>query len=424
MATQKALREKSGGVEPSPVGLTPTHTLVGAKPTSRTNLEGLYPVLVQLFASRGLPGLRHGELLSKVLKVHRTAEVLDKASDEAPFNLAPRDGALDDHRSTQLARHTYHRNDRLASRSDDGVTLQRCPRRARRARCFLRSPARCGSPPFHREPGTEGGEAAEYNPGGRRSKRAVPAEEENVMGPGHHPNSSVPVPELVFETLMAYQRTAALRAAIELDVFRAVGEGPGDVAAIARRCSASERGVRILCDYLTVIGLLVKEDGRYAHTPTSALFLDPRSPACIASVARFLGNPALHEPFQRLADCVRKGRTVLEGAGTVEPENPIWVDFAHSMAPMMAPMAAPLGAIVLDGHAGPMLVLDIAAGHGLFGIEVAKQNPDARIVAVDWAPVLEVAQDNARKAGVDSRYHLLPGSASTSPMADRTMSPC
>ena len=226
-----------------------------------------------------------------------------------------------------------------------------------------------------------------------------------------HRAASAPSPALVFETLSAYQRTAALRAAIELDLFRAIGEGPGDVASIARRCSASERGTRILCDFLTVIGLLDKTDGQFRHTPSSAMFLDPRSPASIASTARFLGNPMLRQPFDSLAEIVRQGRTVLPGQGTVEPENPAWVEFAHSMAPMMAPMAAPLGAIVLEGRRGPVSVLDIAAGHGLFGIEVAKQNPEARVVAVDWAAVLEVARANARKAGVQDRYETKAGSA-------------
>jgi 2-polyprenyl-3-methyl-5-hydroxy-6-metoxy-1,4-benzoquinol methylase len=223
--------------------------------------------------------------------------------------------------------------------------------------------------------------------------------------------AEAPSPALVFDTLFAYQRTAALRAAIELDVFRAIGEGPGDVASIARRSSASERGTRILCDFLTVIGLLAKSEGRYALTPSSALFLDSRSPASVASTARFLANPIVQEPFARLSEIVRNGRTVLPGQGSVEPENPAWVEFAHSMAPMMAPMAAPLGAIVLEGRKGPVSVLDIAAGHGLFGIEVAKQNPEARVVAVDWAQVLEVASANARKAGVQDRFEVRPGSA-------------
>ena len=218
-------------------------------------------------------------------------------------------------------------------------------------------------------------------------------------------------PAVVFDMLQAYQRTAALKAAIDLDVFRAVGEGPGDVASIARHCAASERGIRILCDFLCINGVLSKEDGHYRHTPMSAAFLDPRSPSSLASIAQFLGNQALREPYERLAEVVRTGRTVMPGGGTVEPENPIWVQFAQTMAPMMAPMAGPLGAVVLEGHTGPMRVLDIAAGHGLFGIEIAKQNPEAHVTGLDWAPVLRVALENAQKAGVRDRYEMLPGSA-------------
>jgi 2-polyprenyl-3-methyl-5-hydroxy-6-metoxy-1,4-benzoquinol methylase len=100
---------------------------------------------------------------------------------------------------------------------------------------------------------------------------------------------------------------------------------------------------------------------------------------------------------------------VLPGEGTVEPENPVWVQFATSMAPMMAPLVGPLALTVMEP--GPMRVLDIAAGHGLFGIEIAKQNPEAHITGLDWAPVLGVAMENARKAGVADRYQMLAGSA-------------
>jgi 2-polyprenyl-3-methyl-5-hydroxy-6-metoxy-1,4-benzoquinol methylase len=141
------------------------------------------------------------------------------------------------------------------------------------------------------------------------------------------------------------------------------------------------------------------------------MFLDPKSPASLASTARFLGNPAMEEPFEHLAEIVRTGRTTMPGDASVEPENPIWVEFAHSMAPMMAAMTAPLGAIALEGVSGPVRVLDIAAGHGLFGIEIARQNPQAQITALDWAPVLEVAKANAQKAGVAGRYETLAGSA-------------
>jgi hypothetical protein len=218
-------------------------------------------------------------------------------------------------------------------------------------------------------------------------------------------------PGLVFETLLAYQRTAALRAAIEVDLFGALGAGPADAAELAGRCGISPRGCRILCDYLTTISVIEKDGSAYRHSPTSAIFLDPRSPASMASILRMLGHPDIVRPWDRLTDIVRTGRTVLPGEGTVEPENPVWVEFAKSMVPMIAPAIAPLAEAVLAHRPGAIRVLDIAAGHGMFGIEIARVNPEARIVALDWAPVLAVAEENARAAGVRDRVVFLVGSA-------------
>ncbi len=115
--------------------------------------------------------------------------------------------------------------------------------------------------------------------------------------------------------------------------------------------------------------------------------------------------------FNDIAAAVRKGGTTMPGDGTIEPENPLWVTFARSMAPMMR-LPSEAIAKLIDAPAGKnWKVLDIAAGHGMYGIAVAKQNPNARIVAADWAAVLEVARENAEKAGVSERYSVLPGSA-------------
>src|SRR6185437_5232032 len=97
------------------------------------------------------------------------------------------------------------------------------------------------------------------------------------------------------------------------------------------------------------------------------------------------------------------------GHGSVEPDNPFWVLFARAMAPMMAMPAQAIAERVAG--AGPLRVLDIAAGHGIFGIAIAQKNPQAEITAVGWAAVLEVAKENAARAGVASRYRTIPGSA-------------
>src|SRR6185437_13646177 len=97
-----------------------------------------------------------------------------------------------------------------------------------------------------------------------------------------------PSPQLFFQTINAHQRTEALKAAIELEVFTAIGEGNTTAAQIAQRCEASERGMRILCDFLTIHGMLTKQNGQYALTLDSATFLDKRSPAYLGTAIEFL----------------------------------------------------------------------------------------------------------------------------------------
>jgi len=194
-------------------------------------------------------------------------------------------------------------------------------------------------------------------------------------------------------------------------LFTAIAEGKTTVAQIAAACDASERGTRILCDYLVIIGFLTKEDGLYGLTQDSAVFLDKHSPAYMGSVIDFILSPMITDNFKQLTTAVKKGGSTADQDTVVEPDHPVWVKFARAMAPMMA-MPAQLLAPLADPEASRKLkILDIAAGHGLYGIAFAKRNPQAEVTAVDWANVLEVAKENAQAAGVSDRYHTKPGSA-------------
>jgi predicted nicotinamide N-methyase len=220
-----------------------------------------------------------------------------------------------------------------------------------------------------------------------------------------------PSPQIFFQNLNAHQRTEALKAAIELEVFTAIGEGNTTAEAIAKRCNASERGTRILCDYLTIMEMLTKENGKYGLTLDSSVFLDKRSPGYVGGATEFLLSSTLVAGFRNLTEAVRKGGTSIENEGTVSPENPVWVKFARGMAGLMS-MPAQLLAKLADPQADKKLkVLDIAAGHGLFGIALATNNKQAEVTALDWKAVLEVAKENARTAGVEDRYKTLEGSA-------------
>jgi ubiquinone/menaquinone biosynthesis C-methylase UbiE len=221
--------------------------------------------------------------------------------------------------------------------------------------------------------------------------------------------SSQPNPFRLFSALSAYQLTLAIKSAVELDVFTHIADGANTVQEIARRATASEKGIRILCDFLTIQGFLTKQGATYGLAADAELFLSKRSPAYIGSIALFLAHSSHIENYLDLTASIRKGGTT-HHEGNMGPENPIWVDFARYMAPMSAVGASALAGVVATPGASQK-VLDIAAGPGAYGIAIARINPQAEIYGQDWKNVLEVSVEAARTAGVADRYHTIPGSA-------------
>lgn len=229
-----------------------------------------------------------------------------------------------------------------------------------------------------------------------------------MTAPSQNPR---PTPERIFQALNAYQLTAVLKAAIELGVFTTIGEGADTPAAIASKCGVAERGTRILCDYLVVHGFLAKSGNHYALGADAAMFLDRHSPAYIGACADFIASDFVQDQFRNFADAVRKGGTAMEGENSVAGDHPMWVEFARSMAALQAQMAELLFRAVEADAMSAHKVLDVAAGHGMFGITLARRNPNAEIYALDWPSVLEVAKENAQQGGVSPRYHVIAGDA-------------
>ncbi len=219
-------------------------------------------------------------------------------------------------------------------------------------------------------------------------------------------------PTLFFDTINAFQRAAALNTAIELKLFTAISEGHDTPEKLASRCQTAVRGARILADYLVVIGFLTKNAGRYGLTPDSAAFLVEGTRTYVGGAALFLYDQRQRDVCADLTARVRRGGAPPDGDHVLDPESDVWVKFARGMAGMMTLIAQMLARKLIVGNAAtqPLKVLDIAAGHGLFGAFIARENPQARIVAQDWGNVLEVAKENAEKFGVASRFEYLPGS--------------
>jgi 2-polyprenyl-3-methyl-5-hydroxy-6-metoxy-1,4-benzoquinol methylase len=242
----------------------------------------------------------------------------------------------------------------------------------------------------------------------RHENAKVPAKYSKFMNP-----DSAPSLQLFFDTINAYQRTSALKAAIDLDLFTAIGRSPSTAAEIAALCQCSERGIRILSDSLVIFGFLTKQDGRYALSSDSAVFLDRNSKTYIGAAADFLLAPGIVEGFSDLASTVRQGRIQHSKLGTIEPDHVVWVKFARAMGPMMVPAARAAAELVSLDPERDSRVLDIAASHAAYGIAMAEKNPRAHLVALDWEAVLAVAAENARAAGLAGRFSTIVGDAFT-----------
>jgi SAM-dependent methyltransferase len=227
-----------------------------------------------------------------------------------------------------------------------------------------------------------------------------------------------PSPRLILDSINAYQRSAALKAAVTLDVFSAIAAGAATPAALAAARSADARALRVLCDYLVVAGFLVKADGRYGLTADSAHFLDRGSPAYIGAVVDFLGLPAHMACFADLADTVRRGGAQPGQSDQMTPSHPVWVDFARAMGAMRAQHAEGLADLLAVGDRPRLRILDVACGHARYGIALARRHARAELTALDWPNVLAVAEENAMAAGIGQRFHLLPGDAGTVAFGD------
>jgi SAM-dependent methyltransferase len=200
-------------------------------------------------------------------------------------------------------------------------------------------------------------------------------------------------PERIFQMMLAHVQTAALRGAIELDLFTAIAGGATTARTLAARCNASERGLRILCDYLAVQGLLTKSGDSYGLAGDAAAFLVKGSPAYMGGMTSFMHHPMMMSAASDVAETVRRGTSILDARAYLDIENEVWVEFARSMVPMVMPAA-----MTIPDH------LPLFDG-------VAARYPNAQIVALDWPGVLAVAQQNAERAGVADRWTKLEGSA-------------
>jgi SAM-dependent methyltransferase len=206
-----------------------------------------------------------------------------------------------------------------------------------------------------------------------------------------------------------YAPPLILEAAIRNRVFDVLNEGAKTVAETSAATGASERGLFPVMNALVGLEFLARDDaGRYSLTPESAMYLVSSKPAYFGGFLAHISEQLIPD-WLNLTAAVQTGKPVVpvnrHSEGSAFFEQFVAGLFAMNYGSAVAAAEA-LG---VASATGPVKVLDLAAGSGVFGIGIAQRSPHVTVTAVDWPNVLEITRKTAAQCGVSDRFSYVAG---------------
>ncbi len=208
-----------------------------------------------------------------------------------------------------------------------------------------------------------------------------------------------------------YWRAAALSAAVELELFAALEPDGATAALVAERGESDPAYTADLLNALVGLGLLVRDDGRYAIAPAYRELLSPDGERCMLGALGY--NAQLYPLWGRLAQCVR------DGAPAVPPSAHLGDDPAATRGFVMGmhSRALGLGPTILPAiDAAGRRLLDIGSGPGTFSRILAERRSDLRVTQLDLPAVVDVARELAANSPAADRIDFLPADYHTDPL--------
>jgi SAM-dependent methyltransferase len=216
-------------------------------------------------------------------------------------------------------------------------------------------------------------------------------------------------PQATLDAAWAFARTRVLISAVELDLFTHINDGCHTVEDVAQAAHATPRGVRMLLDALTAMGLLIKASHRYGLTEASHRFLCRTSPSYLGGLVDHMNQ--LEANWMRLTDVVRTGHPVVE-VETAENHGEFFSQFVGGLYALHEPAADLVAHRVLEQYPDSRIVriLDVGAGSGVWSFAFGRLNPRALITVADWPKVIDTVTRNfAKRTALDERVDYLPG---------------
>ena len=113
-------------------------------------------------------------------------------------------------------------------------------------------------------------------------------------------------PDRIMQVGMAFWGSKALLSAVELGVFTELAKQPLDTEGLRQRLGLHARSARDFFDALVALGMLQRENGRYANTSETNLFLDQAKPTYIGGLLE-MANARLYRFWGSLTEGLRTG---------------------------------------------------------------------------------------------------------------------
>lgn len=221
-----------------------------------------------------------------------------------------------------------------------------------------------------------------------------------------------PSPDQIVQMASAFYESATLFAALDAGVFAHLQQAPGATAEeVAAGCRAAPRGMRLLLDACTALGLLNQTDGRYQNTPVATATLVPGAPHDLTRAIRY--NQDVYTAWGRLPELVRTG-------APVEPPSLHLGDDPERTRRFVLSMhgrALGIGRAVVPrlDLSGCHTLLDLAGGPGTYAVLMAQAHPELHCTVLDLPAVVRVADGLIAQAGMTARVKTLAGDYHTAP---------
>ena len=134
-----------------------------------------------------------------------------------------------------------------------------------------------------------------------------------------------PSPEHILQTGLAFWASKTLLSAVEMEVFTELAKGPETLESLTGRLGLHPRSSRDFLDSLVALGFLERQNGTYANTPSSNIFLDKHKPSYIGGMLE-VANKRLFHHWGHLTTALRTGENQNEATGDHETFAALYAD--------------------------------------------------------------------------------------------------